>query len=108
MEHSLVVDALTVLTGVGVGYGVPRLVLEWTKRRIQRASAAPSVPVDPIVLAVQDAYTECGLPQHEFNAHFDLARTGKLNEVLHRAAEKLGKDHPLRTVDDVTQFLRVL
>lgn len=108
MEHSLVVDALTVLTGLGIGYGVPRLGFEWARRKRNTQATAVAVPVDPVVLALQDAFVACGLPAHEFNSYFDLAASGKLNEVVHIAAQKLGKDHPLRTVDDVAQFLRVL
>lgn len=61
---------------------------------------------DPTADALRHAFSACGLNvAHVTNTRFDVARTGKLNEVLEHAAAHLGTAHPLRTVADLTAFL---
>jgi hypothetical protein len=87
--------------------GMLSIALITAALRPLKPTPPPASPrIDPIVIALQDAFAECGLPVHEFNQYFDLARTGKLNDVLHHASLKLGIEHPMRTVGDVAAYLR--
>lgn len=62
---------------------------------------------DPAQLALVHAFGECGLNIEQVqNEQFDVARTGKLNDVLDHASSYLERPHPLRTVKDVLTFLR--
>lgn len=60
-----------------------------------------------IVAAVHRACIQVGLPAEQLTSQFDLVQTGKLYEVLHYAAATLSKDHELRTVGDVIDWLAV-
>jgi hypothetical protein len=61
---------------------------------------------DPIQSALVAAFATCGLPSVKAtDPRFDVARTGKLNDVLDHASAILQRPHPLRTVADVTRFL---
>lgn len=53
--------------------------------------------------AVRDSYQDVGLPLHFYAPDFDVARSGKLHDLLHRVGAKLGRSHRLQTVDDVIQ-----
>lgn len=55
--------------------------------------------------AVRQAAYDCGLPAHLFAFDYDLAKTGKLLEVVHHAAIILGVEHGLHTVDQVVDVL---
>jgi hypothetical protein len=61
-------------------------------------------PIDPLD-AIKLAYEDVGLPMDEFSPEFDLARTGKLNDVLTRAAKHVGCKHPVRTIADLHKLL---
>lgn len=64
--------------------------------------AVVAAPDDPI----RYAFEECGLPLHKLRPDFDVAATGKLNEVIHHASIARGKAHPLRTVADIQALLQ--
>lgn len=62
--------------------------------------------VDPIITAVYQAAADVGLNRDALKPDTDLVSTGKLYEVLYHAAKALGKNHELRTVQDVIDWLR--
>lgn len=86
----------------------------WQNREAMRAvsqerevRAQRTVATDPaIVEAVRSACLHIGLAGEQLGPSFDLVRTGKLYDVLHHAAVALGKDHELRTIADVCDWLR--
>jgi hypothetical protein len=55
--------------------------------------------------AVYEAYLACGLPADRYADTFDLSQTGKLYEILHRASQRVGVDHGIRTVGDIKRIL---
>jgi hypothetical protein len=69
---------------------------------------AEAQALDEFDLALIKAFDECGLPLHKFSRDFDIAQTGKLNDVIHHAARYRGLPHPMRTVSDVRQMLKGL
>src|SRR5580765_362175 len=65
--------------------------IEAEPERPATAGPAPltieTVPDDPM----RYAFEECGLPVHKLRPDFDVASTGKLNEVIHHLAHHRGK-----------------
>lgn len=64
----------------------------------------PKVTSIEIMNAVMSTCAKCGLPMDAVNAQFDLAKTGKLGDVILHASRSLGLDHPVRTVEDVVRL----
>ena len=64
------------------------------------------VPVDEVREAVYRACAAAGLDADALTDKSDLKATGKLYAVLHVAAITAGKDHQLRTVGDVIDWLK--
>lgn len=64
-----------------------------------------SVTDESVASAVLEAYTYCGLPLDHYGPEFNLARTGKLQDVLLRAARAVDSDHQFETVQDVISVL---
>lgn len=63
-------------------------------------------PTDAVILlAVRRAYQDEGLNVAVFAPSLDLVATGKIYAILHHAAVQLHKDHELRTVQDVLDWL---
>ncbi len=60
---------------------------------------------DDVFAAVVGACRELGLNWEAMRPTTDLKATGRLVDVLTLAAERLGKDHELRTVQDVCDWL---
>ena len=56
-------------------------------------------------VAVLEACAYVGLPAEHYSKDMDLKGTGKLYAVLHRAAHTAGKDHELRTPQDIIDWL---
>lgn len=76
--------------------------------RVRPAHTPPPVDTD---LPLRDAtvravFAEVGLPADAYHDGFDLLPTGKLTEVLHLAARRLGRDPELNTVGDVKKWLK--
>jgi hypothetical protein len=69
-------------------------------------AAVPDVRPNGIDEAIRQAFDDCGLPLHKFAPDFDVASTGKLNEVIHHASARMGRSHPIRTVRDVNALLK--
>lgn len=98
--------ALFVLIVAGV------LVAEFVRPWLHRAVAKPVPPPAPVQIegaelnAVRQAYEAMGLPREQFDPSVNLVPTGKLYEILYHASAALGKDHELRTVQDVVDWLR--
>ncbi len=84
---------------------VRRLAL-WLGTWLVTWATPPDPAADPIDDAVRAAFARCGLPTEQYGPGFDLARTGKLYEVLHYAGIYAKIDHELRTVGDVVRFFK--
>lgn len=63
------------------------------------------VPEQKEIEAVLAACEQAGLNRDLLQPNFDLAATGKLNDVIHYAAIKLGRTHPVRTCQDVVALM---
>ncbi len=72
---------------------------------VLRSMASAPIVVDDVDQAILIAFYECGLNIDFCRPDFDLARTGKLNDVLVHASAALAQSHPLRTVADVKALL---
>ncbi len=69
------------------------------------AAPAPIVAIQPDILeAIKNAFGDKGLPLEAFSETFDVARSGKLNDIIHHVADTLNTKHPLRTVADVARL----
>ena len=77
------------------------LVTVWQTRRARLRTTGE------ITASVRQACADVGLPLEQMAPGFDLARTGKLYDVLALASARLGKDHELRTVADVCDWLHM-
>lgn len=72
---------------------------------VLKAQIAPSTVASISVTdAIRDACKQSGLPMHQINDQFDLAKAGKLNDVIVHMSKSLGTQHPLRTVGDVVRL----
>lgn len=60
-------------------------------------------PQDEIDAALVAAFRDAGLPQDACHDDFDLARSGKLHEVLYHASHRLG--NPLTTMRNLRDLL---
>lgn len=61
---------------------------------------APAIVARDVEAAVYQAFVDCGQPIEQWSREFDLARAGKLGDVLLLAARRLDRDE-FRTVEDV-------
>jgi len=78
---------------------------QWHDTRETEIAAMLSVQ-SAVHSAVRLAMTiDCGLPPEAFTSAFDLQRTGKLQEVIYHAAQRLEIDPGLRTVGHVLALL---
>lgn len=66
---------------------------------------APPKTSEKVEEAVRLAHEKVGLPSESFDPNFELAKTGKLYDVLHYASEYLEVNHRMRTSGDVSRFL---
>lgn len=72
--------------------------------RVCSLAPAPPAPIE-VWAAVAQACKDAGLNAALLTGSTDLVATGKLYPILHHAAVALGKDHELRTIDDVVDWL---
>lgn len=73
----------------------------------RRPKKVVSIETETIAAEVYRACAHEGLPADALTDATDLIPTGKLYAVLHHSANALGKDHELRTVQDVIDWLAV-
>jgi hypothetical protein len=59
---------------------------------------------DEIDEAIRYAFAQSGLNQDDYHRDYDLLHSGKLNEILFHATNKLG--NPLITVNDLRDLLK--
>lgn len=92
---------LTAVVVLAVNVGTLALYQWWQARQVVIPVTTPA----DITAAVRMACLRVGLPEGQLSNGFDLVSTGKLYAVLHHAALLLGKNHELRTVQDVIDWL---
>lgn len=73
-----------------------------------RHSAPDGTPIHPLEEAMRHAFGEAGLNIDDYDEDFDVAATGKLNEVMHYAAQRYGVSHPTKTVADIKRVIEAL
>lgn len=78
----------------------------WLRRWLLWLEAPPLPNALAVRMAVWQACGEVGLDVEHLTSRSDLVRTGKLYDVLHHAASALHKNHELRTVQDVIDWLQ--
>lgn len=64
--------------------------------------ATPPVQPDPLATVVADAYLTLGLPAADYRGTYNVAKTGKLGDLLVLIADALNGDHSFTTIDDIT------
>lgn len=77
-------------------------LLSWLLAKLE--APAPSDAAE-VWAVVRQAYADVGGNPEAIGPGFDLAASGKLYEVLNLSGVRLGKDHELRTADDVVDWL---
>lgn len=100
MLHALIALLVGLLVLDRIPAWIERL---WPRREpvVERPDPAPVIEQ-----AVRDSFAACGLNPADCAPGFDVARTGKLNDVLHHASATIGLSHPIRTVQDIHDLLR--
>lgn len=58
-----------------------------------------------IDVAVKEAYCYVGLPVEKYDSGYDLQKAGKVQDILHHVSALLGREHNLKTVGDVVNYL---
>lgn len=77
---------------------------QWKAQQAQKIAPPPPPPAH-IAQTVLTVCAEVGLPREQVTREYDLARAGKLADVLLLSARALQKDHELTTVGDVIDWL---
>jgi len=99
---------LVVVLSVGTGFGLAHLHLRWPVAAAE-VTAAPDTDLQHYRWFLEDcvweACKEAGLDTSRLGADFDIAATGKLNDVLVFTARRLQGTHPMRTMGDVVRLL---
>lgn len=70
-----------------------------------RLERIPPPADDPVIEALRFAFNECGVSLDMLHPEVDLTSTGKVYNILVTAARRLQRDHELRTVQDLIDWL---
>lgn len=75
------------------------------QREAERAELALQQREHAVRQALAEAFWQAGLNIAQYGDDYDLAKTGKLPDLLYRCSATMGQATPLRTVGQVVRFL---
>jgi hypothetical protein len=84
---------------------MPQVVAQIVPPLVLTPTVTPLRSRAEVHASVKAAFEEAGLPMEQFDDAFNLASTGKVQEIITHAEKGLGANPSLRTVGDVITHL---
>lgn len=95
----LVIILQVIIILIITGYQLPK---------VKKIMINPPHISNEVHIAVRNAYDKFGLEERFYGPNCNLARFGKVYDVLQHAASELGIDHKLVTIEEVESYLSSL